>query len=74
VSRPLPSVRQPSAYGTFLHIFRRRVPLGLLLTLAIGSVTEVLEKRYQVQSESATQPQVVPSLDLEAATAKLKAI
>jgi pyruvate dehydrogenase phosphatase len=48
------------------------------LTLTIGSgiayyVTEVLEKRYKAQPEAATQlPHVVPSLDLEAATARLR--
>jgi len=37
-------------------------------------VTEVLEKRYKAQPEASTDelPQVVPSLDLEAATARLR--
>jgi len=36
-------------------------------------VAEVLEKKYKAQPEAATQlPQVVPSLDLEAATARLR--
>ena len=58
--------------------FQSRIPFGLLLTLTIGSgvaycVTEVIEKRYKAQYETKIQlPQVVPSLDLETATARLR--